>query len=691
LTDHSHPDASQTAQYVQEMNWQTSSVSRTVSYLFVQAFGFSAFGDLEPARLDLVDGRRCLVGSIFAFDIAAAVAYDIDETVELDLEVMSGSCREVLVAYDAHGTTGRTVRRVVPEQANSGWVRLQVPLERARLAGRGPRGTDLVVAGMPCDASQRDTDQRLILSDLTLRRPQPVASDIAMGTLALTVLDEHGRPTAARMGLYDSRGSSHLASADAMEVPWFDDTLRQVPLRTGAEGEKCEPWPSADRWVCHVDGTYSASLPADTYSLVLSKGHEYRRVVQQVHVPEADEVEVTVQLDRWTDLPSRGWYSGDNHVHMSRSREQDSTILAVARAEDVHVTNLLAMGNLQTAYYDQYAYGATGQAFDGGHALVSGQEDPRTSRTGHTVHLNIDRRVRDHDSYFVYHEAFEQLRRGGALSGYAHVGSGWFDEARGLALDVPFGIVDLVEVLQGNELHTDLWYDFLNLGYRLTPSAGSDHPYIDLLGTVRSYVHVDGPFTPARWFDALRAGRTFVSSAPILELQVVGHGNGSSVDLSPGERVIVHATAASNPDLDRLHRLELVVGGQTVAETTSAGGSETLALEHDFRPSSGTWLAAKCYGSSTCAHSAPVYLTIDRGPTFAADLVPDLVHRMQTHLRELVESVDADSRLELERWISSTNYQDRWSHQLPRIVTRARAAHSRYDELLGRARACRKQ
>jgi hypothetical protein len=98
---------------------------------------------------------------------------------------------------------------------------------------------------------------------------------------------------------------------------------------------------------------------------------------------------------------------------------------------------------------------------------VSGQEDPRTGRRGHTLHLNIADRARDVDRYFLYHELFARLRAGGSVSGYAHVGSDWFGESAGLALDVPFGIVDVVEVLQAYRLRIHPWYDFLTVHFRM--------------------------------------------------------------------------------------------------------------------------------------------------------------------------------------------------------------------------------
>jgi len=100
------------------------------------------------------------------------------------------------------------------------------------------------------------------------------------------------------------------------------------------------------------------------------------------------------------------------------------------------------------------------------------------------------------------------------LAGYAHYGE-LYDAKMGLALDVPFDIIDFIEVLQAGELETTEWYDYLNLGYKLTPAAGSDYPYGDLPGNVRSYIHVEHPFSIPKCFDALKAGNTFVTTAHV--------------------------------------------------------------------------------------------------------------------------------------------------------------------------------
>ena len=114
------------------------------------------------------------------------------------------------------------------------------------------------------------------------------------------------------------------------------------------------------------------------------------------------------------------------------------------------------------------------------------------------------------------------------MSGYAHQAE-LFNGRRGIALDVPFGIVDFVEILQQGRLPTDLWYGFLNLGYKLLPAAGSDFPYMDLPGVVRSYAKIDGPFSVDAWFDAFRAGRIFVTNGPLLEVTANGRPLGDEL------------------------------------------------------------------------------------------------------------------------------------------------------------------
>src|SRR5207249_11475146 len=61
-----------------------------------------------------------------------------------------------------------------------------------------------------------------------------------------------------------------------------------------------------------------------------------------------------------------------------------------------------------------------------------------------------------------------------------------------------------------------LWYRYLNCGFRLTASAGTDKMTTFVtVGANRVYAQVEGEFTYDNWMRGLRRGRTFVTNSPM--------------------------------------------------------------------------------------------------------------------------------------------------------------------------------
>ena len=727
-------------QAIQELPWRSDSVRRTFAPRYLHGFGLRAVALRRAGRVAEADGIVVLEGGAFAFDIAEEVGSDLDETVELAL-VVDPAVGRLLVGWDANVSAENAISVDVPPQ-DEPWVTVEIPLERARFAGRGPRGTDVVVAAPGCEYSEGATGPDVMrIRDVSVRRPaRAEAAENRTARLELTLLDEHGAVTAARVGIYDvGSGREVLAGADAVPILRYNEQVRDVAVPTSGASlaqhaarlaaarlprrrpirlvstaarlvrempgrETSWPPPSLgaaarrlaarvldrgaedrgslppSRWMVYANGRYGVSVPPGTYDVIATRGPEYRHLRRRVEVAESDVAHLELRFERWRDLPAEGWWSGDAHIHITRGDVGDEAALSIARAEDLHVANLLAMGNIGAEYFAQPGYGPDGRASRNDYNLVSGQEDPRTGRRGHTVHLNIAERARDVDRYFLYHELFERLRAGGSVSGYAHVGSDWFGESVGLALDVPFGIVDVVEVLQAYRLRIYPWYDFLNLGFRLTPIAGSDYPYVDPAGAVRFFAGIDGPISADAWFDAIRAGRTFVSNGPMLSFHVGAATMGEAVEIEPGESLLLHAEAEVNPDFDELERLELVVHGEVVAATDGPGRVE---VEHRLVQEAGCWVAARAVGSNrTVAHSAPVYVTVGGAKqTWHAPSVPAIVDRMEAQLRDLVESKPDPFLEDFEIWDAETSYLPRWLEVLPELRIRVDEAIDRYEHI----------
>ncbi|MEM9257629.1 MAG: CehA/McbA family metallohydrolase [Pseudomonadota bacterium] len=387
-------------------------------------------------------------------------------------------------------------------------------------------------------------------------------------------------------------------------------------------------------------------------------------------------------LDRWTDLPAAGWYSGDVHIHIEREREDNDTIMEFLKAEDVHVSNLLLATNTGERHFNQYAFGEEGIHQVATHAIVPGIEGPRTAQRGHIIALNIAEPIIDLKNYFHYHKFMQGYADQGGLSGYAHVGSEEFNASWGLALDVPFGLVDFVEVMQNSQLRTEIWYQFLGLGYQLAPAAGSDFPYFDQPGAIRNYARIDGDFSTEGWFDALRRGDTFVTNGPVLELLVNGEPPGASLSIAATEALDVVAHASINPDLDELASLELVYCGETIASTDkSSAPTYALALASQLEANQGGWLALKVTGKSyAMAHSAPVYIQDENGSSACQAQVDELAELMLDRLAAL-QNTRPDQQRELEYW-ETANVHALYNAQLPALTARIEQAAAIYREMI---------
>jgi len=351
------------------------------------------------------------------------------------------------------------------------------------------------------------------------------------------------------------------------------------------------------------------------------------------------------------------------------------------------VANILQMSNLARYYFPQYAFGVAGQFVRGDHALVSGQESPRTAHRGHTISLNGSR-YHHPVLYFLYHKHAEDIHGDGGLFGYAHVLVDAFHASWGLALDVPMGLVDFVEVLQFSQLGTGLLYDFLNMGFKLNPIAGSDFPYINLPGTERSYVKVIGRFTPQAWFEGLKNGRTFVTTAPVLYFSVAGKTMGEELSVAAGESIEINGSARINPDYDQLTRLELVRHGDVLASEHSDNGVESLALQHWLTVNEGSWLALRAYGKNgSVAHSAPVYVLVNGSDDFSEHTqLKALVEKYKAKIYQLTGSMPLIFE-DLEKWDTGHLMIPAWQKQLPALKKRAAVVLKRYDEILENALA----
>ena len=501
------------------------------------------------------------------------------------------------------------------------------------------------------------------------------------GALSIRVIDAAtGQRTPVRVRLQDARGTTPRV-AGALAV---SDTAIPIPKQAIAvmwgQQDRAEGYYLQPDGAFYVDGAFEASVPPGAYTLTVSKGFEY--VQQSVALDvRANGLAREIKLERWVDMPARGWYSADDHIHLRRSPADDAAIVRWIAAEDIHVGNLLQMGDFWATYFAQYAFGAKGRFAEHGRWISPGQEDPRTPEVGHTISLGASQYVRMSRDYYAYDRLFDRVRELGGVTGFAHQGMS-FHGYRGMVLNTLRGKNDFLELAQfcvpEGPLALDHYYMFLDLGVKLTALAGSDFPWcgrgpayglpgppLAQIGNARFYTHVGAPLSFDNWFAALKAGRTFVTTGPMLLLTVNGRMPGDTVDVAPGTRVRVSAEALGHATQVPLQSLEIIGHGRVLARADGRGTAR-LVTEVEIPVDHGMWIAAKAQGGTAqVAHTTPVYVTVNGGGFANATTLAARLATAEQYLQELEAELAAPGS-------NIDNQASRHRTQLERQIAEAR-------------------
>ena len=442
---------------------------------------------------------------------------------------------------------------------------------------------------------------------------------------------------------------------------------------TGADGRAYFPDTSYPRVVSvtedyyfHTDGSFSVTLPVGEASLEAWRGFEYEPVSRTVDVRAGEHTVVEVQLDRWIDMAADGWYSGDNHIHPNYGGHYFVTpedLRNKAHAEDLNVANGMIAnywGNSRVEDLEHFL--GHPHPHGGPRTIVYYNEEYRPSFFAHLSLLNLVELITPfyigsvgtahHALYPDNASVLRRVHEQGGIGGYVHpfglrhrdpdaAGAG---SARELPVDAVLGLADFVDVacIWSDELGTaEVWYRLLNTGSRIPGTAGTDvmsdiwrHPAV---GTTRTYVYTgEDHLHYDAWADAMAAGRAFVTSGPIMTLEVAraaaggsgagggeedgsGKGMGEELAVSRGDVVTVRATARS---LFTMHGLEIVQNGRIVHRVEASGDGRSIDAELEIPVDGSAWIAARALGpaqhgamdSYLFAHTNPVFVIADGEP-----------------------------------------------------------------------------
>jgi hypothetical protein len=478
------------------------------------------------------------------------------------------------------------------------------------------------------------------------------------GTLRLTIADvEANRAIPARITIRDSAGTYFIPDT-ALAV--FDDCTgiplhNWLPAAATLQARQVEhrgvrnPYKGSTDF--YIAGTLTAQLRPGRYWMRVEKGPEYGASEQEFVITAGNEQSLRPVLRRWINLPAQGWYSSDDHLHIPRpSADLDPVLATWMQAEDIHVGNFLQMGMARDVHLTpQRAFGAASVYESGGTLLVGGQENPRTHVLGHSILFGQRNWIDFPGSYLLYDVFWREAHRQGALAGYAHFGMAGAQD--GMALWGQNHLIDFIEVLNVGFPFYQSWYDALNLGERVVPTAGTDYPCVaNLPGRERFYTKLDGQLTFPAWLDAVRRGRTFVTNGPALEFSLDGSMPGDEVALKAPGAVRARARVRFDPSRDRVDRLEIVQAGQVVATARPSAAGE-ITIDAAVPISASTWLAARISGEKVGERPA------------------DSVAGFVTYISRLGRKADVNIRQTIENAARPNQTRESAAHTAPVYVT----------------------
>lgn len=372
----------------------------------------------------------------------------------------------------------------------------------------------------------------------------------------------------------------------------------------------------------YARGDYEVAAAPGRYQIEAVRGICHEPVVAEVEVKAGETRVRDFRIKRLRDRGS--WYSGNTHTHYNVDIEEEVDerlrVVPPAEALDVSVISYLIRNQLPYAS-NRIPIGRLPQFSRDGTLMDMGEECRNNNASngigyGHCLFLNIPRLVEPVSTGMLSRDGkapdfptmsmlCAEAQKLGGTTVWCHNGNGM--EA---PVAIALGHVDALNIADGSGVEYEWYYRFLNCGFRLPISTGTDWWEYD---HNRVFVQVAGEFNYESWISGLRAGRTFVSNGPLLEFMVNGKGPGATVQAAGPLRVVVRA-------LSRVpfERLEIVRDGIVVAEQAAAEGREAR-LEREFSARGSGWIAARVAGRTATrtgypvfAHTGPVFIKTDR-------------------------------------------------------------------------------
>jgi hypothetical protein len=331
------------------------------------------------------------------------------------------------------------------------------------------------------------------------------------------------------------------------------------------------------------DGEETIILPDGKYSYVIERGPEYKRCNGSFDIIDGGLTEVTEKLHRISDMASRGWWSGELHVHRPI---KDMKLLM--QAEDLHVAPVLTWWNRSNIWNGSKLPDKRIAEFDGQRFcdLLAGEDE---RKGGAFMYFNMQRPIDITTAEPEYPCPLHFIEQAKLQP------SAWIDIEKPFWWDVPvalaYGYGDSIGLLNnhcqrsemldneawgkprpkgdfpspcGNGLWSQyIYYQILNSGIRIAPSAGSASGVLrNPVGYNRVYVYTgSNSLEYDRWWESLRKGRCFVTNGPLIVTEVSDQKPGYIFTADEGKVIELEVILSLLSSNDPVRCIEIIKNG----------------------------------------------------------------------------------------------------------------------------------
>ena len=396
----------------------------------------------------------------------------------------------------------------------------------------------------------------------------------------------------------------------------------------------------------------------------IEKGKEWLPKNFSVEIKKDRLTEHTITLEQWVDMGAKNFYSSDLHIHFGNN--DPSILKQLAAADDLDLIPAFSywLRGTEKEWKADWPHWSSGPSFETEENRIVTRNNLEIERifsraqpggsVGASFLFNLQTPISmaHYDGRFPSDADLCLLAR--AISPGVVIDTdkpSWAETVVGAIL----GAYDTVQVCHNhyhrrqtipggwgmigpiaehekdlkieNELFhrtNEQYYSFLNCGLRLGVSGGSAIGVMPVpAGYNRVYAQINGPLTIQNFWQAVRVGKSFATSGPMLFLEIEKKGPGEHIDFQTSEdrELSLRIEVLS---IDELRSLEIVHNGQVIRQVVLEGMRANPVLESEFQfihtPSRSGWYAGRAIyespkGHLRQAHTSPIYLTVDDKPT----------------------------------------------------------------------------